>query len=76
MVLIAVRCLYCQGDQGTKRGKATTGKQRYRCHNPDYTHLGRHHDVSGDIYCRLAGTEVPEPQHPVNTRQNRRKVQG
>ncbi len=38
MVLIAVRCLYCQSDQVTKRGKTTTGKQRYRCHNPDCAH--------------------------------------
>ena len=38
MVLIAVRCLYCQSDQVTKRGKTTTGKQRYRCHNPDGAH--------------------------------------
>jgi transposase-like protein len=37
MVLIAVRGLYCQSDQVTKRGKTTTGKQRYRCHNPDCT---------------------------------------
>jgi transposase-like protein len=35
MVLIAVRCLYCQSDQVTNRGKTKTGKQRYRCHNPD-----------------------------------------
>jgi transposase-like protein len=38
MVLIAVRCLYCQSDRVTKRGKTTTGKQRYRCHNPDGAH--------------------------------------
>jgi transposase-like protein len=34
MVLIPVRCLYCQSDQVTKRGKTKAGKQRYRCHNP------------------------------------------
>jgi hypothetical protein len=33
MVLIPVCCLYCQSDQGTKRGKTKAGKQRYRCHN-------------------------------------------
>jgi transposase-like protein len=38
MVLISVRCLYCQSDQVTKRGKTKTGKQRYRCHNPGYAH--------------------------------------
>jgi len=30
----AARCLYCQSDQVTKRGKTAKGKQRYRCHNP------------------------------------------
>src|ERR687896_152026 len=38
MVLIPVRCLYCQSDQVTKRGKTKTGKQRYRCHNPGCAH--------------------------------------
>ena len=38
MVLIPVRCLYCQSDQVTKRGKTKTAKQRYRCHNPDCAH--------------------------------------
>jgi insertion element IS1 protein InsB len=37
MVRIPVRCLYCRSDQVTKRGKTKTGKQRYRCHNPDCT---------------------------------------
>ncbi len=38
MVLIPVRCLYCQSTQVTKRGRTKTAKQRYRCHNPDCTH--------------------------------------
>src|SRR5215470_14822152 len=38
MVLIPICCLYCQSDQVTKRGKTATGKQRYRCHNPDCPH--------------------------------------
>jgi transposase-like protein len=38
MVLIPIRCLYCQSDQVTKRGKTKTGKQRYRCHNPTCAH--------------------------------------
>jgi transposase-like protein len=38
MVLIAVRCPYCYSDQISKRGKTETGKQRYRCHNPDCPH--------------------------------------
>jgi transposase-like protein len=33
MVLIPVRCLYCQSDPVTKRGKTAQGKQRYRCHH-------------------------------------------
>jgi transposase-like protein len=37
MVLIPARCLYCQSDHVTKRGKTKAGKQRYRCHNPDCT---------------------------------------
>ena len=39
MVLIAVTCPYCQSDRITKRGKTDTGKQRYRCQNPDCPHL-------------------------------------
>jgi transposase-like protein len=35
MVLMPVRCLYCQSAQVTKRGKTKTANQRYRCHNPD-----------------------------------------
>jgi transposase-like protein len=38
MVLMPVRCLYCQSDQVTKRGKTAQGKQRYRCHNLECTH--------------------------------------
>src|SRR3954454_11903339 len=38
MVLIPVRCPYCQSEQVIKGGKTDTGKQRYRCHNPDCTH--------------------------------------
>jgi transposase-like protein len=38
MVLMPVRCLYCHNDQVTKRGKTATGKQRYRCHNPECPH--------------------------------------
>ena len=38
MVLIAVTCPYCQSDHITKRGKTDTGKQRYRCQNPDCPH--------------------------------------
>jgi transposase-like protein len=38
MVLIAVTCPYCQSDDITKRGKTDTGKQRYRCQNPDCPH--------------------------------------
>ena len=38
MVLMPIRCLYCQNDQVTKRGKTATGTQRYRCHNPEYPH--------------------------------------
>lgn len=38
MVLIAVRCPYCQSEQITKRGKTDTGKQRYRCHNTACPH--------------------------------------
>jgi transposase-like protein len=38
MVLIAVRCPYCQSDQIIKRGKTETGTQRYRCQNLDCPH--------------------------------------
>src|SRR3982751_928086 len=38
MVRIRVRCPYCQRDQVVKRGKTDTGKQRYRCQNPDCSH--------------------------------------
>src|SRR4029077_11437856 len=38
MVLIPVRCPYCQSEQVIKGGKTDTGKQRYRCHNPDCSH--------------------------------------
>jgi transposase-like protein len=38
MVLISVRCLYCQSDQVTKRGKTKAGRQRYRCHNLGCAH--------------------------------------
>jgi insertion element IS1 protein InsB len=38
MVLMPVRCLYCQSNQVTKRGKTAQGKQRYRCHNLECTH--------------------------------------
>jgi transposase-like protein len=38
MVLMPVRCLHCQSDQVTKRGKTATGKQRYRCHNLQCPH--------------------------------------
>ena len=38
MVLIAVTCPYCQSERITKRGKTDTGKQRYRCQNPDCAH--------------------------------------
>ena len=38
MVLIPVTCPYCQSDHIVKRGKADTGKQRYRCQNPNCSH--------------------------------------
>jgi insertion element IS1 protein InsB len=38
MVFILVPCPYCQSDRVVKRGKADTGKQRYRCQNPDCSH--------------------------------------
>jgi transposase-like protein len=38
MALIPVQCPYCQSQQVIKGGKTDTGKQRYRCHNPDCVH--------------------------------------
>jgi InsA N-terminal domain len=38
MALIPVQCPYCQSKQVIKGGKTDTGKQRYRCHNPDCVH--------------------------------------
>jgi insertion element IS1 protein InsB len=38
MVHKLVVCPYCHGDQVGKRGKTDTGKQRYRCHNPECAH--------------------------------------
>jgi transposase-like protein len=38
MVLISVRCPYCQSEQVIKGGQTDTGKQRYRCHNPTCSH--------------------------------------
>lgn len=38
MALIPVLCPYCQSDQVVKRGKTDTGKQRYRCQNPNCSH--------------------------------------
>ena len=38
MVLIPVRCPYCHSAQVIKGGKTETGKQRYRCQNPDCPH--------------------------------------
>jgi transposase-like protein len=38
MVFILVPCPYCQSDQVVKRRKTDTGKQRYRCQNPDCSH--------------------------------------
>lgn len=35
MVLVPVRCPYCQSDQVIKGGQTETGKQRYRCQQPD-----------------------------------------
>ena len=34
-VFLPVRCPYCQSEHVVKGGKTDTGKQRYRCHNPD-----------------------------------------
>jgi insertion element IS1 protein InsB len=38
MVLVPVRCPYCQSDQVIKGGQTETGKQRYRCQQPDCSH--------------------------------------
>jgi transposase-like protein len=38
MVRMPVPCPYCQSEQVVKRGKTETGKQRYRCQNPDCAH--------------------------------------
>src|SRR5216683_6404122 len=38
MVRMPVLCAYCQRDEVVKRGKSDTGKQRYRCQNPDCSH--------------------------------------
>ena len=38
MASVAVRCPYCHTDQVVKRGKTETGKQRYRCQNPECSH--------------------------------------
>src|SRR5919106_676471 len=38
MVQKLVVCPYWHGSQVGKRGKTDTGKQRYRCHNPECDH--------------------------------------
>lgn len=38
MALMPVQCPYCQSQQVIKGGQTDTGKQRYRCHNPDCVH--------------------------------------
>jgi transposase-like protein len=38
MVQKPVVCPYCHGVQVEKRGKTDTGKQRYRCDNPECDH--------------------------------------
>jgi transposase-like protein len=38
MVHKLVVCPYCHGDRVVKRGRTDTGKQRYRCHNPECNH--------------------------------------
>ena len=38
MVLIPIRCPYCQGDHVIKGGKTDTEKQRYRCQNTHCPH--------------------------------------
>ena len=38
MVHQLVVCPYCQGEQGVKRGKTETGKQRSRCQHEECAH--------------------------------------
>jgi transposase-like protein len=38
MVLIPVRCPYCQSEQVSRGGQTDTGKQRSRCHTPACSH--------------------------------------
>jgi insertion element IS1 protein InsB len=38
MVLVPVRCPYCQSDQVIKGGQTETGKQRYRCQQAHCSH--------------------------------------
>jgi transposase-like protein len=38
MAYLPILCPYCKRDQVVKRGKTDTGKQRYRCLNPDCSH--------------------------------------
>ena len=38
MVLMPIRCPYCQSEQVIKGGRTDTDKQRYRCHNPTCTY--------------------------------------
>jgi transposase-like protein len=38
MVLIPVRCPYCQSDHVIKGGKTDAGKQHYRCQQPACPH--------------------------------------
>ena len=38
MVLLPVRCPYCQSEHVIKGGKTDTGKQHYRCHNLSRAH--------------------------------------
>ena len=38
MVLMAVTSPYCRSDHIVKRGKTDTGKQCYRCQNPNCPH--------------------------------------
>ena len=38
MVLLPVRCSYCQSEHVIKGGKTDTGKQRYRYHNLGCSH--------------------------------------
>ena len=38
MVLIPVRCPYCQSVHVIQGGKTDTDKHRYRCRNPDCSH--------------------------------------